>query len=372
MKGVLEVICREAGKKLGLPAWGAPNFAAQFESAAKRHGLAIPRKIIERWLSGETKVAYQATAELLARLCRLVKPHVNAGWFKHGTGAKAFAKRWTESPELDYVQVVVPRLSIIDEDHLRKCLCGLWVAYRYSFSASRFGEVARELLLVRYVDGKFPFSMWYVTDSQRPDKVSALKSFSGYVLPYQWSLQFIGTDDRRGRALLVEREGNDPESWKHLLGILASSRHARNDTSPVAACTVLMKHASVPSDVEAEAEHMKPRWCTARRQIVGVDRFDNIVTEDFGTTVLDAKKSCDWIRLFLENTPLEGGSLPGGGAPSQLASDTILSLNLPRFRRQMAKIRVVIEMENRRAPFLANWKPLVERSRGRSPRQPAS
>jgi hypothetical protein len=131
---------------------------------------------------------------------------------------------------------------------------------------------------------------------------------------------------------------------------------------------MLVKHASVGSDIEAEAEHLKPRWCTARRQIVGVDKFDNIVKEDFGATVLDARKSCDWVRLFLENTPLQGGNSPHGTAQHELASDTILSLNLPRFRRQMAKIRVAIEMEARRAPLLANWKPLKERSRGRPSR----
>jgi hypothetical protein len=369
MKGVLETICRQAGRKLGLPAWGAPNFAAQFESAAKRHGIAIPRKTVERWLSGETKIAYTTTAEALARLCRLVKPQAKPEWFMRGTGAKVFAKLWAESPEFDSVEVPVPRLGVIDQNHLRQCLCGLWVAYRYSFSASRFGEVARELLLVRYVDGKFPFTMWYVNDSQRPHKVSEkLKEFSGYVLPFQSSLYFIATDDRRGRALFVQREGNDPESWRHLLGILSSTRQPMNDTSPVAACTVLVKHASVRSDVEAEAEHLKPRWCLAKRQIVGVDKFDNIVREDFGTIVLDSKKSCDWVRLFLENTPLQAGNSAEGPAPQELVSDTILSLNLPRFRRQMAKIRVAIELENRRAPFLSNWKPLKERGRGRSAR----
>jgi hypothetical protein len=360
MREILEVICSKAAAELGLPRWEEPGFAAKFERAAERHGIAIAKKSIERWVSGGVQQANQATAVPLAQLCRLVKPHVSASWFLDSRDAKDFAARWDASPDLDYVQIAVPRLSIEDERRLRECLCGLWVTYRYSFAASRFSEVARELLLVRYADGKFPFTMWYVTDSERPNAVSELKEFSGYVLPYESSLHFVAASDRRGRALFVEREGKDAASWRHLLGILASNKQAHTDRSPVAACTVLVKHEVIGTDSDAQAEKLRPRWCTADRQIVGVDEFDSIVKEDFGEIVVGGKRSCDWIKLFMDNTPLEGRNMPDA-QPGFGPDDTILSLNLPRFRSHMAAIRVALEKERRQAPFLANWKPLHRR-----------
>jgi len=362
MREILAVICDKAAKKLGLPAWGEANFAAKFESAAERHGIAIAKKSVERWVSGEVQQANQATAVPLAQLCRLVKPHVSPRWFLDSGGAEDFAAQWEASSDLDYVKVPVPRLPVADENQLRKHLCGLWVTYRYSFSASRFGEVARELLLVRYADGKFPFSWCYPTDSQRPHTLPELKEFHGYVLPYESALHFVATSGKRGRSLFVEREGNDSAAWRHLLGILASSKQAPTDRSPVAACTVLVKHELVGSESEAHAEKLRPRWCTLERQIVGVDEFDRIVTEDFGETLVGRNRSCDWIRLFMENTPLEGRNLPDGNAQPGLApDDTIISLNLQRFRRHMPVIRKALENEGRRAPFLANWVPLTKR-----------
>lgn len=367
---MLKQLVEVSGDELRLPKWGTPDFPRRFEEAAFSHWqVRLGDNVIDRIVKGRVGRLTEPTRDRLAVLFRHSLQGFQADWFQLPLADfRAFVEKAAGARQsyTIYAPSYAPRLDgaateALKPDELRDWLCGLYISYRYSYEASAYYKVAREVLWVTEFEGRYFFRLWYARGGAALG--NSIEEFKGVVLPIGRSLFFTGASQDRGRSLLMRQERN-PDSRYCRICIMTSSK-VQDDASPVAACTALLKLEEIP-------ENWWLKYCTKKARVVGVDTVDAIIGGDFmlkdAMNEIEGETYQSWLCKFLNNAPLTPADLGQGSIPPK--GDSVLRLHLVRFYGHMERIRQEIVKDTRRvAPFKANWRPPPEPRQAASPRK---
>jgi hypothetical protein len=314
------------GAELGLPARGERQFIVVF---ARKSGLALGT--VRNIQDGRISSVKEKTAHRLFELFRTAMPLIEAHWF-NDLSLQEFVKRVESAPRnKKLVTLSLPAAGWKNFDRLRRWACGVYVCYRYGFERNDQRLVAREILHVWETDELLQFRMSFVPGGDEVGQVTGF--FDGVVFPLGESLFFVAWNDDRGRSLFLHTDYSS-EARDCRIGILSSTRLSSN-RAPLAACTVMIKCGTPPSDIQRF-------MCEATKSA----SFESMVDQNFG-----GKLAREWIAKFLYNGP-------HAHADGYTTSDTVLRIDLYRFSTEMPTIyRAALGNSNINAPFKPDWKP---------------
>jgi len=342
------------GGKNDIPEKGG---ARALSKACKQLNINISPGTFQNILSGtEADLAVDTKKKLVELFSRAV-PAMQSKWFDSAfLGEKPFETFQALCIEGENIEKGVtinpPRLSQQRIDKYKRWLSGLYICYRYSFEVNADDSVAREILRVWYSpdESGFKFELWYVAGNLKPGEV--VESFKGPVVLIGDMIMFVGVSENRARSIFWTYDPEDQVQghFKYCRLGITSGVKARDDKAPVAACTVCVKMENPDEDWKW--------WCSSRSHVIGVDSFDSIIGADFGNEILKTITPqlayAEWIRLFIENKPMDETQTGHG------SEDRILRLNLRRFRLRMEPMRKSIITNKGCAPFNAEiWKKAI-------------